>query len=391
MSSSILSTIAQSLSMDDIAKMAAAAGIAPDTAKSAVDAGVPAILSALTASLAKPLGAQQLTATLARQPAGRLETLAGALEGAPQIAQAGSKLLTSLMGAGSLAVLVSSLAKFIGVPEGSARSLLNTLMPAIMWVLGKERRDKGIGAAGLVDMLKSEKEDIAAAVPSGLSELLRANGFYDRLRISAPLAAEAALRSAYSAVPATENAASRSAPTWPFWIFPLLAVAGLAWYFLADGAESVRVSEGREPATKVSTQPAGSADPIQYLAAVPDNAMSIELYRDREVFNRTGEKVGSVTDLVIDGDGKIAAAIVSVGSFLGLGEKQVAMPFSALRRRQNGNVPQLVIDAGRGQLHAAPPIQAFRDQIRSGGPDVKTPDLMPAGGKQDSPAGEPKQ
>src|SRR6185503_4886326 len=115
-------------------------------------------------------------------PVGRLETLASALEGTPQVAQAGANLLTSLIGTGSLAVLVSSLAKFVGMPEGSARNLLNTLMPAIMWTLGQERRDKGIGAAGLVDMLKSEKEDIAAAVPAGLSDQLKANGFYDRLR-----------------------------------------------------------------------------------------------------------------------------------------------------------------------------------------------------------------
>jgi sporulation protein YlmC with PRC-barrel domain len=390
MSSSILSTIAQSLSMDDISKMAAAAGVSPPIAKRAVDAAVPAILSALTTSLGKPQGAQQLTATLARQPVGRLETLASALEGTPQLAQAGANLLTSLMGTGSLAVLVSSLAKFVGMPEGSARNLLNTLMPAIMWTLGQERRDKGIGAAGLVDMLKSEKEDIVAAVPAGLSDQLKANGFYDRLRVSAPQS-DSAPRGTYPTVPPATTATSRAAPAWPLWIVPLLAVAGLAWYLLADGTSNTRVAERREAPTRVSTQPAGTGV-TQYLATVPGDAVSVDAYRGRDVFNRAGEKIGSVTDLIIDVDGKISAAILSVGSFLGLGEKEVAVPFSALQRGLDQNLSQLVIDTGRGQLHAAPPVQSLRDQIRSGTPNVRTQELMPAAGKQPgNPAGEPKQ
>jgi len=331
MSSSILSTIAQSLSMDDIGKMAAAAGISPPIAKRAVDAAVPAILSALTTSLGKPQGAQQLTATLARQPVGRLETLASALEGTPQVAQAGANLLTSLIGTGSLAVLVSSLAKFVGMPEGSARNLLNTLMPAIMWTLGQERRDKGIGAAGLVDMLKSEKEDIAAAVPAGLSDQLKANGFYDRLRVSAP-PSDSAPRGTYPTVPPATTATSRAAPAWPFWVIPLLAVAGLAWYLLADRMGNTRVAERREAPTRASIPPAGTGV-IQYLATVPGDAVSVDAYRGRDVFNRAGERIGSVADLIIDVDGKISAAILSVGSFLGLGEKEVAVPFSALRTR----------------------------------------------------------
>ncbi|MGE0850043.1 MAG: DUF937 domain-containing protein [Hyphomicrobiaceae bacterium] len=390
MSSSILSTIAQSLSMDDISKMAAAAGVSPPIAKRAVDAAVPAILSALTTSLGKPQGAQQLTATLARQPVGRLETLASALEGTPQLAQAGANLLTSLMGTGSLAVLVSSLAKFVGMPEGSARNLLNTLMPAIMWTLGQERRDKGIGAAGLVDMLKSEKEDIVAAVPAGLSDQLKANGFYDRLRVSAPQS-DSAPRGTYPTVPPATTATSRAAPAWPLWVVPLLAVAGLAWYLLADGTSNTRVAERREAPTRVSTQPAGTGV-IQYLATVPGDAVSVDAYRGRDVFNRAGEKIGSVTDLIIDVDGKVSAAILSVGSFLGLGEKEVAVPFFALQRGLDQNLSQLVIDAGRGQLHAAPPVQSLRDQIRSGTPNVRTQELMPAAGKEPgNPAGEPKQ
>jgi sporulation protein YlmC with PRC-barrel domain len=386
MSSSILSAIERSLSVEDIGRMAAAAGIAPDVATRAVDAGVPAILSALTTTLARPQGAQQLTAALARQPAGRLETLAAALDGSPQTAEAGANPLTALLGSASLATLTMSLAKFVGIPERSARTILNALMPAITWALGRERRSKGIGAAGLVDMLQSQKAEIAAAVPKGLADLLRANGLYDRLRISA-LPPEVPASSACSAPAAAlaKTVLSRSRATWPFVVLPLLALAGLAWYLLADGSSSARLGQRSEVSGKPSTAPPGTGDAIQYLATVPSDVVSVATYQRRDVFNRTGEKIGTVTDLVVDNDGRITAAIISVGSFLGLGDKEVAVPFSAVQRWQHDSLTHLMIDAERGELHAAPPVQASGVLIRSRAPSVRKHDLPapPLGGQGD--------
>jgi sporulation protein YlmC with PRC-barrel domain len=38
-----------------------------------------------------------------------------------------------------------------------------------------------------------------------------------------------------------------------------------------------------------------------------------------------GNSIGTVQDIVIDGDGKVVAVLVSVGGFLGLGETTVAI------------------------------------------------------------------
>lgn len=49
-----------------------------------------------------------------------------------------------------------------------------------------------------------------------------------------------------------------------------------------------------------------------------------------KIENSQGESLGKIEDLVIDlGEGRIAAAIVSFGGFLGMGEKLVAVPMSA--------------------------------------------------------------
>ena len=51
----------------------------------------------------------------------------------------------------------------------------------------------------------------------------------------------------------------------------------------------------------------------------------------KDVVNLNGNEVGEIGDVVMDRDGKVAYAVVDVGGFLGMGEKQVAVPFDELR------------------------------------------------------------
>ena len=52
---------------------------------------------------------------------------------------------------------------------------------------------------------------------------------------------------------------------------------------------------------------------------------------NREVLNDKGEGVGEVDDLIINRSGKVEQIILSVGGFLGIDEKLVAMPFKPLK------------------------------------------------------------
>jgi len=49
------------------------------------------------------------------------------------------------------------------------------------------------------------------------------------------------------------------------------------------------------------------------------------------VYNQGGQTIGSVDDLLIGSDGKISQAVVSVGGFLGIGGKLVAVPFDQFK------------------------------------------------------------
>ena len=52
---------------------------------------------------------------------------------------------------------------------------------------------------------------------------------------------------------------------------------------------------------------------------------------DETVMNEANESIGDVNDVLIDTNGKIASVIVGVGGFLGMGEKDVALPFENLK------------------------------------------------------------
>ena len=67
------------------------------------------------------------------------------------------------------------------------------------------------------------------------------------------------------------------------------------------------------------------------------------------VYDVQNRDIGSVKDLIIDKDGRIAAAVVDVGTFLGMGGKYVAVPPSAIKTDNN----RLTLDMTKEQLQQA--------------------------------------
>jgi sporulation protein YlmC with PRC-barrel domain len=83
--------------------------------------------------------------------------------------------------------------------------------------------------------------------------------------------------------------------------------------------------------------------------------------------NRNNEDLGEIKDLVIDlQSGKVAYAAIAVGGFLGVGEKLIAVPLSALtpsERTEN----YLILDATKGEIVDAPGI------AQTNWPDYRNP------------------
>ena len=61
----------------------------------------------------------------------------------------------------------------------------------------------------------------------------------------------------------------------------------------------------------------------------PNQIMASELIGTR-VVSANNESIGDINDVIVDRNGQAMAAVIGVGGFLGIGEKDVAVPFKSL-------------------------------------------------------------
>jgi sporulation protein YlmC with PRC-barrel domain len=73
-----------------------------------------------------------------------------------------------------------------------------------------------------------------------------------------------------------------------------------------------------------------------------------------DVYDPSEHKVGKVTDLMIDSNGNVTAAIIGVGGFLGTGQKDVAIPFKELKVSTRDGKDWLILYRTKDELKAAP-------------------------------------
>lgn len=247
MAQNLVSIIFDALTPDLIARIASALGLDRGAAQKAVGGAVPALLAALTGAVAKPEGARRLLDAVNQTDPGVVANLSKALDGPGYkgLAEQGGGLLSSLLGGSTQSAIASAIGKFAGVDERSSSSLLGVLAPVVLGTLGKQRAASNLDASGLADLLSSQKANISAALPAGLSRLLEGEnvleGLVQRPAAAARTTTEAAARQV------TEK---RSSFNWLTWLIPLIALLGLAWYFLTP-----RAPQPTEPAA-TTTQPA---------------------------------------------------------------------------------------------------------------------------------------
>jgi len=86
------------------------------------------------------------------------------------------------------------------------------------------------------------------------------------------------------------------------------------------------------PAPSTDTAQAGGDS---YLTQQAPDQISANTYIGQSVYNGNNESIGSVNDLILKKDGGIVAAVIGVGGFLGIGEKNVAVPVGKVTIAQN--------------------------------------------------------
>lgn len=75
----------------------------------------------------------------------------------------------------------------------------------------------------------------------------------------------------------------------------------------------------------------------QILATVPANSVTMIHWYKQNVYDPGDNKIGEIMDVLVDREGKATALIIGVGGFLGMGEKDVAVPFNAVHAMTKDN------------------------------------------------------
>lgn len=268
MAANLVSLIMQFITPSMISKMASTLGLDRDEAQKAIGVSVPAILAGFANAATKPDGGQKLSNALAQQ-SGFLDQMKTAIGsgGEKTLADSGAGMLSSLLGGGAMSALSGAVGRFAGIDAGTSKSLLGLLGPIVAGVVGQQQRSAGLDAKGLTNLLASQKDQIAAAMPSGFASLLSGTGLLDGLgdawlRGSAA-ASSAAGRASDASGYAVANAANTARATtnvWP-WALGIIALAGLGWFFLGRDANETVAERPLAPINRPGdTMGAGTPD-----------------------------------------------------------------------------------------------------------------------------------
>ena len=258
MASNLVSLVMQFLTPDMVGRIATALGFDRNKVQSAISGAVPALLAAFNDVATQPGGAQKL-ADAARQQTGSFGNLARVLAAGDQssLLDKGSQLLSSLVSGQNQNALIGAITKFTGLGQGASGSLLEMLAPIVMGTIGQHQSAAGaLNANGIANLFASQKDNIAAALPSGFDKLLSGTGLLSSLGDAARTATAAgseATRTATSAARAVGDTGQRAvsaaaaSSNWLYWLVPIAAAVALAVFFAARPTEQV-VQQGMKQA-----------------------------------------------------------------------------------------------------------------------------------------------
>jgi hypothetical protein len=316
MATNLVSLVMQFLTPETIGRIATALGLDRNKVQSAIGSGVPALLAAFNDVATRPAGAQQLADT-ARQQAGTLGNLGNMLVagGESSLLEKGTQMLSSLLGGQNQSALTEAIGKFTGLGQSASGSLLAMLGPIVMGVIGQHQgAARALDANGIASLFASQKDNIAAAIPAGLGNLLSGTGLLGALGgagRTATAASSAAMREASAARPA-EAARQRSIggasarPNWLYWLVPLAVAAALLVYFTARPTQEVApqgMSQAQNAAAPGIDIGKRVADNIASLRATLDGVTDVpsaqaalpKLQEATVAIDKTGSEVGQLS------------------------------------------------------------------------------------------------
>jgi hypothetical protein len=115
-------------------------------------------------------------------------------------------------------------------------------------------------------------------------------------------------------------------------------------------------------ALMIAASPAMAQAPVSFMEKQNSTEILGTDFLGTTVNGKDGMPAGRVTNLVFDQNGRIDLVVIGVGGLLGVGEKNVAVPFEILKMDVVGGKQVFILEATKDQLKAAPAYKTLNDQ-----------------------------
>ena len=99
--------------------------------------------------------------------------------------------------------------------------------------------------------------------------------------------------------------------------------------------------------------------------------LASDIYK-ADVYDNSENKIGDVTDLVINSSGNITTAVIGVGGFLGVGQKDIAVPFKDLKISSRNGKEWLALNWTKEELRSMPAYEPTGRSIATSGSSLST-------------------
>jgi sporulation protein YlmC with PRC-barrel domain len=107
-------------------------------------------------------------------------------------------------------------------------------------------------------------------------------------------------------------------------------------------------------ASAVAALGSAAAYAANTMTAAPSESWTVANYYKQDVYDPKESKIGKIDDVLLDKSGKVTGLVVGVGGFLGAGEKDVIVPFTAVKSEKKNDKWWLTMDATKDNMKSAP-------------------------------------
>jgi sporulation protein YlmC with PRC-barrel domain len=106
------------------------------------------------------------------------------------------------------------------------------------------------------------------------------------------------------------------------------------------------------------------AKPAAMMTSIPSEAWTVADWYKQNVYDLGDNKIGEIKDVLLDHEGKTAAIIIGVGGFIGIGEKDVAVPYADVHFKMKDKKWYPVMNTTKDAMKMAPGFKYDRSAMK---------------------------